>query len=137
MATIGVDCEVILDGTGYFVEPHSYTMHQPRVRKATVVKSGAERYVDTALGRRVWTFTVLATNDLLRFDGRAVGTTGEQIRDALRASYAKIATPLGFTDPFGTAVNVHFDDYKESVRDLRTLLAGSVSYLCRVTLVEV
>jgi hypothetical protein len=31
--TIGVDCEILLDGTGYFVQPGTYTVKWPRIRK--------------------------------------------------------------------------------------------------------
>ena len=47
MPQIGVDCEIILDGTGYFVEPHTYAMKRPRTRKATITKGNQERYVDS------------------------------------------------------------------------------------------
>lgn len=35
MPQIGLDCEIILDNTGYFVKPGSYIMRQPRNRKIT------------------------------------------------------------------------------------------------------
>ncbi len=47
MATIGQDCEVIIDSTGYFVEPHFYGMKRSRVRKSTVAKGGQARYVES------------------------------------------------------------------------------------------
>lgn len=135
MATVGVDCQIVLDGQGYWVEPHTYTMHRPRIRKATITKGGGERYVDAGLGKRVWAFTVLAVNELLRYDGRPVGVTGEGYRDALLASYAKVATTLIYSDPNKVSYTVRFDDYSEAIRDLRTQLV-SPSYLCRVELVE-
>src|SRR5579885_2510534 len=47
--TIGVDCELVLDGTGYFIKPGSYQMKQPRIRKMIVRADGGLSYVD--LGR--------------------------------------------------------------------------------------
>ena len=135
MALIGVDCQVILDGTGYWIEPRSYSVHRPRVRKAAITKGGGERYVDAGPGKRVWAFTILAVNDLVRYDGQPVGLSGQQFRDALLASYARVATTLSFTDPHGVSWTVRFDDYAEDVRDVRTQLS-SPSYLCRVELVE-
>ena len=136
MATIGVDCQIILDGQGYWIEPHSYQMHQPRIRKATITKGGGERYVDVGLGKRVWAFTVLCLNDQLRYDGASEATTGQQYRDALRTSYAQVATVLSFTDPNKVVASVHFDDYREQIRDVRTQLR-SPGYLVHVELVEV
>jgi len=46
MATIGIDCEIILDGTGYFVKPGTFKMKQPRVRKATIRADSGESYVN-------------------------------------------------------------------------------------------
>ena len=135
MATIGIDCQVILDGQGYWIEPHSYEMQRPRLRKAAVTKGGGERYVDQGPGKRVWSFTVLAVNDLLRYDGKPTGLTGQQYRDALLASYARVGATLGFTDPHGSAYTVRFDGYAESLRDVRTQLT-SPGYLCHVELVE-
>ena len=134
MATIGIDCQVILDGQGYWIEPHSYEMQRPRLRKAAVTKGGGERYVDPGPGKRVWSFTVLAANDLLRYDGKPTGLTGQQYRDLLAASYAKIG-PIPFIDPHGDAWNVHFDDLVESLPDPRTQTSGS-AYLLAVTLIE-
>jgi hypothetical protein len=61
--------------------------------------------------------------------------SGQQFRDALLASYARVATTLSFTDPHGVSWTVRFDDYAEEVRDVRTQLTNP-SYLCRVELVE-
>jgi hypothetical protein len=136
MATIGVDCELILDGTGYWVKPDTYTLERPRVRRATVRADGNESYVDLGPGRRVWRFTVLAQNDLTKYDGTPTGLTGQEYRDALWASYVEVATALSFTDPDGQTTQVHFDDLVEHVSDLRSQLVG-VSYEVEVALVEV
>jgi hypothetical protein len=135
-ATIGVDCQVILDGTGYWIEPRSYVVQRPRVRKATIVRGGGERYVDAGPGRREWSFVVLALNDIKRYDGRPTAISGEQYRDALVASYNKVAQALAFTDPFGVAFSVRFDDYIERIKDLRTQLTLP-AYFIDVRLVEV
>lgn len=120
MATIGVDCELILDNTGYFVKPGTYKMKQPRVRKAAVRADGGELYVDLGPGKRVWSMVILCINDLLKYDGTATGLTGQQYRDALRTSYANsVGTTINFTDPLsGTPIAVHFDSYAEEVYDL-------------------
>jgi len=134
MATVGLDCQVVLDGVGYWIEPHSYRIHRPRLRMANVTSGGGERYVDAGPGKRVWSFTVLAVNDLLRYDGRPTAWTGQQYRDELAASYAKSGA-LQFVDPHGVAWSVHFDDLVETLPDLRTQLT-SPSYLLDVELVE-
>jgi len=134
-ANVGVDCQVALDGMGYWLAPHSYHVQRPRLRKATVLASGAERYVDAGPGKRVWLFTVLAANDLARYDGRPTGLTGQQYRDALVASYTTIGV-LPFVDPHGVAWQVRFDHLVESVPDPRTALTGP-GYLLAVELVEV
>ncbi len=136
MPTIRVDCELTLDGTGYLVKPGTYLLERPRVRRATVRADGNESYVDLGPGKRAWRFTVLALNDLAKYDGTPTGLTGQQYRDALWASYAKVATALSFTDPQGQTAQVHFDDLVEHVADLRSQQVG-VSYELDVALVEV
>jgi hypothetical protein len=145
MATIGQDCELILDGQGYFVRPRSYKMQQPRIRKATPRADGGQSYVDLGPGRRAWSMTILCLNDALKYDGTPTGLSGQQYRDALRASYtSSVGTTLQFIDPLnGAAVAVHFDSYSELVYDLRVqqvdLATGSpaaLSYEVEIVLVE-
>ena len=145
MATIGVDCECILDGSGYFVKPGTYRMKQPRVRKATVRADSGESYVDLGPGKRVWSMILLCMNDLLKYDGTATGKTGQQYRDALRASYTgSVGTTIQYTDPLnGISVAVHFDSYAEIVYDLHvqqvplsTGAAPGLSYEVAIELVE-
>ena len=129
MPSIGLDCEVILDGSGYFVKPGSYAVRQPRIRKATVRADGGESYIDLGPGRREWSMTVLCLNDLLKYDGTATGRTGQQYRDALKASYSgSTGATINFTDPLsGSSIAVHFDDYQESIRDLHSQIIGPAS----------
>lgn len=143
--TIGQNCELILDGTGYFVRPGSYKMHQPRVRKATVRADGGESYVDLGPGKRIWSMIILCINDLVGYDGSSTNMTGQQYRDALRASYINsVGQTINFTDPLGkVAVAVHFDNYIETIMDLHTqqvpLATGAapgLSYLVAIELVE-
>lgn len=143
MAQIGVDCHLIIDGTGYFVLPHSYEMMQPRVRKATVRADGGESYVDLGPGKRVWKMVILAINDLLKYDGTPTGTNGQGYRDALRTSYAQVGTTIQYTDPVGTIIAVHFDSYAEKAIDLHSQVislttggAAALSYLVAIELVE-
>ena len=145
MPTIGQDCALVLDGTGYFIKPKSYKMHQPRLRKATVRADGGLAYVDLGPGRRTWSMTILCLNDLLRYDGTPTGLTGQQYRDALRASYTgSVGVTIQFTDPLGgQAIAVHFDSYTELVYDLRVqqvaLATGgnpALSYEVEIVLIE-
>jgi hypothetical protein len=145
MSVIGIDCELILDGTDYFIKPGTYKMKQPRVRKATIRADGGESYVDLGPGKRAWSLIVLARNDLLKYDGTATGLTGQQYRDALRASYTgSVGTTIQYTDPLNTTpVAVHFDSYAEIVYDLHaqqvplaTGGAPGLSYEVAIELVE-
>jgi len=143
--SIGVDCELLLDGTGYFIKPGSYQMKQPRIRKATVRADGGLSYVDLGPGKRHWSMVILCLNDLLRYDGTPTGMTGQQYRDALRTSYtSSVGTTILYTDPLNaTPVAVHFDSYAEKVIDLLAvqvpLATGSspgLSYEVAIELVE-
>lgn len=145
MATIGYDAEVIIDGTGYFVKPASYTLKQPRIRKATVRADGGESYIDLGPGRREWSMTILCLNDLQKYDGTPTGMTGEQYRDALRASYTgSVGTTINFVDPLsGSAIAVHFDSYEETIRDLHSQIialatggSAGASYEVKIVLLE-
>lgn len=133
-ANVGIDCQVSLDGTGYWLERGGYRVRRPRLRRATVTTGGAERYADLGPGKRVWQFTVLALDGLARYDGRPTGLSGQHYRDLLAASYGKIG-PLPFIDPHGVTWSVHFDDLVESMPDPRTQVSGP-AYLLAVTLVE-
>ena len=145
MATLGIDCELVLDGTGYFVKPGSYTMKQPRIRKSTVRADGGTSYVDLGPGKRMWSITLLCKNDLLRYDGLSTNISGQQYRDAVRTSYLNsVGTTVLFSDPINaTVIAVHIDSYTEVVSDLHTQQvalslsgAGGLSYEVTVELVE-
>ena len=145
MPTIGVDCEIVLDGTGYFVRPRSYTMRQPRIRKATIRADGGQAYVDLGPGRRNWSLAILCLNDQLKYDGTPTGLTGQQYRDALRRSYtSSVGTTIQFSDPLNSApIAVHFDSYSELVSNLRvqqvalgTGAPAGLSYEVEIVLVE-
>lgn len=145
MSSIGQDCEMILDGNGYFVKPGTYKMKQPRIRKATVRADGGESYVDLGPGKRVWSMVILCLNDLVKYDGTSTGLNGEQYRDALRTSYANsTGLSISFTDPLnGTAIAVHFDSYAEMIPDLHiqqvplsTGASAALSYEVEIELVE-
>jgi hypothetical protein len=145
MPQIGSDCEIILDGTGYFIKPGSYSVKQPRIRKATVRADAGESYIDLGPGRREWSMVVLCINDLVKYDGTATGQSGQQYRDALRASYTNsVGTTINFTDPLsGSAIPVHFDSYEESIRDLHSQIISAAtgggagaSYEVKIVLVE-
>lgn len=120
-------------------------MKQPRIRKATVRADGSLSYVDLGPGKRTWAMVVLCINDLQRYDGTPTGLTGQQYRDALRASYiGSVGTTILYNDPLNSAaVAVHFDSYTEKVVDLHTqqvpLSLGAspgLSYEVSIELVE-
>src|SRR5437588_11616917 len=98
MAQIGVDCEITLDGNAFFVQPGSYVCKWPRIRKATVRADGGEGYVDLGPGKRVWSMVILCVNDLLKYDGKATGLTGQNYRDNLIDSYNKIGHTVTLHD---------------------------------------
>jgi hypothetical protein len=129
MPTIGVDCEIILDGTGYFIKPGSYQVKQPRIRHATYRADGSLAYIDLGPGKRTWSMIILARNELLRYDGTPSGSSGQQYRDALHTSYiATIGATINFTDPLnGTPIAVHFDAYEERIIDLHSQIISLAS----------
>jgi hypothetical protein len=142
---IGIDCEVVIDASGYFVKPGSYSVKQPRIRQASYRADGSLAYVDLGPGKRTWTMTILCINELRRYDGALVAMSGQQYRDALRASYTgSTGATINFTDPLnGTTIPVHFDAYEEKIIDLHSQIialaaGGSVgaSYEVTITLLE-
>src|SRR5689334_9294024 len=100
MPTIGTDCQIILDGQGYWIEPASYKILRPRVRRAdltgiaaTGVGPGAgagERYVDRGPGKREFQFICVCFNNIQSYAGLPIGLTGQQFHDALQTSYNKV-----------------------------------------------
>ena len=144
MPTVGVDCSVVIDSVGYFVKPISYKMQQQRIRHVSYRADGSLAYVDLGPGKRVWSMTILARNELLRYDGAPTGLTGQQYRDALRASYTgHIGTTITFIDPLGASIAAHFDNYIENVIDLKSQIIGpgsggsaGVSYEIHIELME-
>lgn len=139
MPTIGVDAQIILDGSGYFIEPHTYVMHRLRIRRATIVLGGGERYVDLGPGKREWHMTLLCVNQLSDYPGVPLGLNGRQLREQLRVSFEKYpgtgTSTLAYTDLDGASYSVHFDAYSEAVVDVRTQLVAP-SYHVAIVLVE-
>jgi hypothetical protein len=118
--TIGQNCEVVIDGTGYFIEPGSYHMKRPRTRKATMRADNNEAYVDLGPGKREWSMTLLCLNELTNLDGTAAPLDGESYRDAIYGSYVNsVGSSVIFIDPVGSSANVHIDSYVEQIVDVR------------------
>jgi hypothetical protein len=147
MPTIGLDCQIILDGQGYWIDPQSFTMARPRVRRADLTKTAAtqssgygagvaERYLDLGPGKRQWVFIVQAFQVMLDYSGHTVSSIGQQYRDALHASYEKINSTLSFTDPAGHTWSVRFDHLQEVIANVRGQTDGQLQYHLHVTLVE-
>jgi hypothetical protein len=146
MATIGTDCQLILDGFGYFIEPASYKVQRARVRRADATGvaavgsspgSGAgEIYVDRGPGKREFDFIVVCFNAMKDYAGNTISTTGQQLHDQLQLTYNKVNTQLAFTDPAGNPWTVWFDDLVEELSDVRSQVDGCQWYM-HVTLVEV
>ena len=144
MATIGIDGEIILDGTGYFVKPESYVVKQPRLSKTNYRADGGLAYVDLGPGRRNWSLIILALNELKLYNGTVSSLSGQQYRDALRASYLNnIGTAISFTDPLGGSHNVYFTYYAERILNLHSqIIASSIgglsgaSYEITIELIE-
>jgi hypothetical protein len=143
--TIGIDSEIILDGTGYFVKAGTYIMRQPRVRQASYRADGSLAYVDLGPGKRTWSMTILCINELKRYDGTLVAMSGQQYRDALRASYTgSIGATINYIDPLnGASIPVHFDAYEEKIIDLHSQIialadggSAGASYEVTITLLE-
>ncbi len=142
----GLDCEIVLDGTGYFLQPTSYLMRQPRLSRASYRADGSLAYIDLGSGKRSWSMTVLACNDLVRYDGTLTGMSGQQYRDALRASdLTTPGTTLSDSDPLaGVPLLVHFIHYEERILDLHSQLLAlasggpsTASYVIAIELLEV
>ena len=145
MPTIGTDCQIILDGQGYWIEPASYKVLRARVRRADLTGISAnpvapgigagERYVDRGPGKREFELIVVAFNNMQTYAGLPVGLTGQQFHDALQTSYNKVNQTLTFADPTGTSWTTRFDDLVEELSDVRGQIDGCQWYM-HVTLVE-
>ncbi len=145
MATIGTDCQLILDSVGYWIEPSSYKVMRPRTRRADMTGQAAsptgpgagsgERYIDRGPGKREFQFIVVAFNNLTKYDGTVQTTTGQQIHDSLQTSYNKVNTTLSYSDLNSTAFTVRFDDMVEEIVDARSQVDG-IQYYMHVSLVE-
>ncbi len=139
MPTVGTDCQLIIDGNGYFIEPHSYQVIRPRVRRtdllgqaASPVSPGAgsgERYIDRGPAKREWKFIVVAFNNLTTYTGSVETTTGQTLHDQLQFTYNKVNVTIAFIDPNGITWNTHFDDMVEELVDVRSQVDGLQWYL--------
>jgi hypothetical protein len=143
MATIGLDCMLILDGNGFWIEPSTYLVRRPRVRSAalnrTIAAGGlgvGERNVDFGPAKREWLFTVVAFQAMKDYAGRTVSTTGQQYRDQITTSYEKVNTILVFTDPHSINWNVRFDNLEEELGDVRAQPDSELQYFMNVVLRE-
>jgi hypothetical protein len=141
---IGQNCMIILDSQGYWIKPASYKVKRPRISKAQYRADGTLAYVDLGPGKRTFTMTIIAKNELLGYDGSTSSLSGEQYRDALITSYTgKIATTITFIDPTNTSISVYFSDFIETIIDLKSQIiplsvGNSVapSYECAIELIE-
>jgi hypothetical protein len=143
MPTIGLDCQVILDGQGYWLMNDSYACHRPRVHRGDYNRNPASgtagvglKYVDMGPGKRLWVMDVICWQAIRDYAGNPVTTTGQAYRDALHTSYQKRKTQLVFVDPTGVSWNVYFVDLVERIDDIRDQTDGEVQYFCGVTLLE-
>jgi hypothetical protein len=143
MPTIGLDCMLIIDGNGFWIEPSTYLVRRPRVRSAVLNRTIAqgnlgvgERNVDFGPAKREWLFTVICFQAMKDYAARSVSTTGQTYHDQLVASYNKVNTILVFTDPQGTSWNVRFDDLAEELADVRAQPDGELQWFMHVTLRE-
>lgn len=134
MTNLGTDCAIILDGTGYFVDPASFAQTRPRVHAATVTLGGI-RFADLGPAKRQWSFVVLAHQDIRTYAGQFVTLTGEQYRAALKTSYEKLST-LAFTDPKGDPFTVYFTNWTEQIEDVAAQATAELQYGIHVTLLE-
>src|SRR5579875_2875491 len=134
MPVLGLDCALILDGQGYFIDPASFQVARPRIHAATVTLGGI-RFADLGPGKRQWTFVVLAHQDMRTYAGQWVSRSGEQYRAALKSSYEKLTT-LPFTDPKGDSYTVHFLDMTYAIPDVNAQAASQLQYSIHVTLLE-
>lgn len=97
---------ITLDGTKYALAQGSYLRQWVRsftsYLSANIVRLN---FIDKGPGVRTYTFQVILANwpsgGLLANNGLTL--TPEQGMAALEATYQKIATPVSFIDPFGTA----------------------------------
>ena len=142
MPTIGTDCQIILDGNGYFVQPAGYKMTRPKVAIRAKTRGPAlpnqpvpTRWTDRGPSERVWVLKILCSNSLKDYDGHPLTLTGHQMRENLRTSYNRTAQLLQFTDPHGDQYQVVFNEYVEEIQDLRTQHTG-LEYLVTITLIE-
>ena len=135
---------MIIDSNGFFIVPNSYIVKQPRIRKASYRADGTLAYVDLGPGKRLFSMIIICKNQLLKYDGTTISTTGQQFRDNLKSSYtSNIATTITFKDPTNTSINVYFDNYQEKILDLKSQIialstGGSLaaSYEVTVDLLE-
>lgn len=79
MPTIGLDCQLILDGVGYWIEPGSYLLQRPRQAAATGNRilaanhlGAGERYVDFGPQKRQWTFVVPCFQAMKDYSGHDI-----------------------------------------------------------------
>lgn len=143
MPTLGLDCHIILDGTGYWIDPNAYHMIRQRNRRAVSNRTPAsgsagagQRYIDLGPGKREWQIAVICYQAIHDYAGNPVSSTGQQYRDALHTSYQKVNTTLSYTDPSGAAWTVHFDHLEEHIIDVRAQADGEIQYLCTIILIE-
>src|ERR1700736_1507764 len=109
MPTIGTDCQLILDGIGYWIEPATYKVMRARIRRADQTGVAANqvgpgagaggRYIDRGPGKRAFQFIIGCFNNMLNYAGTTIYTTGQQLNENLQPPYNKVNQQIAFTDP--------------------------------------
>jgi len=116
---------IILDGHAYAVEQGSYLRQWVRsftsYLAANIVRLN---FIDKGPGVRTYTMALTLTNwppNSVPYKSGVTQTPEVQMAN-LEATYAKIATAVGFTDPFGTAstFGVYMTDLQQTVPNWAT-----------------
>ena len=145
MATIGVDCNVTLANPnvnggaalGFFLQPGSFTMSQPRHAQARRTAAGPVSYVENGLGKREFSFVVLCRGKMRNLDGSTNATTARQWRDRLWTFYARLNEDLTFVDPLGDSYTVRFAACEDRIMPFGKAQLWVLEWETRIVLREV
>lgn len=120
---------VIIDGKKYAITAGTYIRRWVRAFSSQLAVNLRLNFVDRGPGIRTYSMTLMLTSwpttSLPYQDG--ITETVDQQRLNLEASYAKIATPIQFVDPFGASpgpsasYGVYFTNLSEIIPNYATV----------------
>ena len=109
--TIGANCNVIMNGQGFYIKEGGYTRSKKRIHTRRITKTGAMTYTDLGPLWNEFEFTLSIYSGEL-FNTQATPT---ELRNAVWEMYQGVNSPITLVTPTNETFSCLFNDLKEKM----------------------